>query len=31
MIDELPNEVKSPNPDEIQVRVGVEAEYRILK
>lgn len=30
-IDELPEEAKSPNPDQIQVRVEVEAEYRILK
>ena len=30
-IDELPNEPKAPSLDELEVKVGIEAVYRIIR
>jgi len=30
-IEELPDEPKAPQPDQVRVRVGIEAVYRIVR
>lgn len=30
-IDELPNEPKAPSPDQLEIRIGVEAVYRVVR